>query len=314
MLCAVAFLTTIVATKAQSRSDFEKQYKSDIQNLADDYQRGIEALRADYRKSVDEYKAVIRQMLDSDEESLKLMSSDDGLVSAAPDKEPAATVSSAKIKTDIRNQKNELKKTTASTMLQQLSGDSQITDKTASGEVLDKATKQLYNIVKAVADSTTAPEKNSVPKQVPVDGYSGATTVLVVGQNNIPEGKPCNYLRISSPFGNRVHPIYKRTQFHKGIDLAAPNGTPVYATADGVVTYSGVCGGYGNFVKINHQNGYKTAYAHLSTIKVGKNANVRKGDLIGYVGSTGTSTGNHLHYEVHYNDKLIDPATTLGSK
>ncbi len=118
-------------------------------------------------------------------------------------------------------------------------------------------------------------------------------------------------MRISSPFGTRVHPITRKKHTHKGIDLAAPKMTPIYATADGEVTFSGRNGGYGNFVKINHRNGYKTAYAHMHRIAVKKGADVHKGDLIGYVGTTGSSTGNHLHYEVYYQDKLVDPATTL---
>ncbi|MBR6081635.1 MAG: M23 family metallopeptidase [Salinivirgaceae bacterium] len=131
------------------------------------------------------------------------------------------------------------------------------------------------------------------------------------GNSNIPSGKPCTYSRISSPFGERIHPVYGRKSFHKGVDLAAPNGTPIYATADGIVAFAGVCNGYGNFIKLNHQNGYKTGYAHMSRMVVSSGAKVRKGDLIGYVGSTGTSTGNHLHYEVYYNDQLTDPAKTL---
>ena len=128
---------------------------------------------------------------------------------------------------------------------------------------------------------------------------------------NIPSGKPCTYSRISSPFGERIHPVYGKKSFHKGVDLAAPNGTPIYATADGVVAFAGVCNGYGNFIKLNHQNGYKTGYAHMSSMVVKTNDKVKKGDLIGYVGSTGTSTGNHLHYEVYYNDQVTDPAKTL---
>lgn len=127
----------------------------------------------------------------------------------------------------------------------------------------------------------------------------------------VPSGTPTEYVRISSPFGSRIHPITHKRHGHKGIDLAAPRNTPIYATADGVVTYSGRNGGYGNFVKLNHRNGYKTAYAHMNKISVRKGKSVKKGDLIGYVGSTGASTGNHLHYEVYYQDKLIDPATVL---
>ncbi len=128
---------------------------------------------------------------------------------------------------------------------------------------------------------------------------------------NVPSGKPTNYTRISSPFGTRIHPITRRTQTHKGIDMAAPRMTPVYATADGKVTFAKYNGGYGNFVKINHQNGYKTAYAHLHKIAVNNGDDIKKGDLVGYVGTTGRSTGNHLHYEVYYKDQLVDPASTL---
>ena len=115
------------------------------------------------------------------------------------------------------------------------------------------------------------------------------------GNLSVPHGTPTEYVRISSPFGSRIHPITHKRHGHKGIDLAAPRNTPIYATADGVVTFSGRNGGYGNFVKLNHKNGYKTAYAHMNRIAVRKGKTVQKGDLIGYVGTTGSSTGNHLH-------------------
>lgn len=150
-----------------------------------------------------------------------------------------------------------------------------------------------------------AEPKNEQPKAEP------KKTETKTNNGNIPSGKPCTYTRISSPFGERIHPVYGKKSFHKGIDLAAPNGTPIYATADGVVAFAGVCNGYGNFIKLNHQNGYKTGYAHMSSMVVKTNDKVKKGDLIGYVGSTGTSTGNHLHYEVYYNDQVTDPAKTL---
>ena len=145
-------------------------------------------------------------------------------------------------------------------------------------------------------------EKKAEPKQ-----ETKKSTDTGVG----PNGKPCTYTRISSPFGERIHPVYGKKSFHKGVDLASPNGTPIYATADGIVAFAGVCNGYGNFIKLNHQNGYKTGYAHMSKMVVKTNDKVKKGDLIGYVGSTGTSTGNHLHYEVYYKDQLTDPAKTL---
>lgn len=117
--------------------------------------------------------------------------------------------------------------------------------------------------------------------------------------------------RISSNFGNRKHPIHGKIAFHKGVDYAAKLGTPIHATAEGVIEYIGKNGGYGNYIKIKHNNKYSTCYAHISKfssdIKLG--SKVKQGQIIAYVGSTGVATGPHLHYEVIYNGKHIDPLT-----
>ena len=112
---------------------------------------------------------------------------------------------------------------------------------------------------------------------------------------------PINGARISSPFGQRKHPISGYTRLHKGTDFAAPTGTPVYAAGNGTVEWAARRGGYGNYIIIRHANGYKTAYGHLSRYAKGlrKGKRVRQGEIIGYVGSTGASTGPHLHYEVY---------------
>jgi murein DD-endopeptidase MepM/ murein hydrolase activator NlpD len=114
--------------------------------------------------------------------------------------------------------------------------------------------------------------------------------------------------RIASGFGYRIDPIYKTTKMHAGIDFTAPQGTPIYATAMGTVRISGNTGnGYGNHVVINHGYGYETLYGHMTKIKVRSGQQVTRGEVIGWVGSTGKSTGPHLHYEVHKNDNKIDP-------
>ena len=112
---------------------------------------------------------------------------------------------------------------------------------------------------------------------------------------------PINGARLSSSFGNRVHPISGYTRLHKGTDFAAPTGTPVYAAGNGTVEWAARRGGYGNYIILKHANGYKTAYAHLSRYAKGLKSGrrVRQGEIIGYVGSTGASTGPHLHYEVY---------------
>jgi murein DD-endopeptidase MepM/ murein hydrolase activator NlpD len=114
--------------------------------------------------------------------------------------------------------------------------------------------------------------------------------------------------RIASGFGYRVDPIYKTVKMHAGLDFAAPQGTPIYATADGVVKVSGFSdGGYGNHVVINHGYGYETLYGHMVRTKAKRGQKVKRGEVIGYVGSTGKSTGPHCHYEVHKNGQKIDP-------
>ncbi len=119
---------------------------------------------------------------------------------------------------------------------------------------------------------------------------------------------PLEFSRISSGFANRVHPISGQWKAHKGIDFAAALGTPVRASGDGVVDFAGVQGGYGNLVVIKHWSNYTTAYAHLSRFSsLRKGAKVNQGDIIGYVGSTGWSTGAHLHYEFRINNEARDP-------
>ncbi|MDO4907651.1 M23 family metallopeptidase [Neisseria sp.] len=118
--------------------------------------------------------------------------------------------------------------------------------------------------------------------------------------------KPVDYVRISSPYGVRVHPVLRTVKMHTGIDYAAPTGTPIRATADGVLTFKGWQGGYGNTVILQHSNGVETLYAHMSAFSPAK-GRVKAGDIIGYVGSTGRSTGPHLHYEVRKNGQHMNP-------
>ena len=114
--------------------------------------------------------------------------------------------------------------------------------------------------------------------------------------------------RIASGFGYRIDPVYKTVKMHAGLDFAAPQGTPIYATANGVVSISGNKGnGYGNHVVINHGYGYQTLYGHMVKVKASPGQKVSRGEVIGWVGSTGKSTGPHCHYEVHKNGNKIDP-------
>lgn len=114
--------------------------------------------------------------------------------------------------------------------------------------------------------------------------------------------------RIASGFGNRIDPVYKVTKFHAGLDFTAPQGTPIYATADGrIAKAEHSISGYGNHVVINHGYGYESLYGHMVRIKVRAGQTVKRGEVIGWVGNTGKSTGAHCHYEVHKNGKPVDP-------
>jgi murein DD-endopeptidase MepM/ murein hydrolase activator NlpD len=122
---------------------------------------------------------------------------------------------------------------------------------------------------------------------------------------------PVAYSRKTSGMGMRLHPIFQTMQAHHGIDYAAPTGTPAYTVGDGVVDFAGVQGGYGNVVIVRHANNHSTVYAHLSRIQVRKGQSVTQGQVIGAVGSTGWSTGPHLHFEFRINGIYTDPQRVI---
>ena len=120
------------------------------------------------------------------------------------------------------------------------------------------------------------------------------------------------YGYVRSGYGWRIHPLKRSRQFHKGIDIPAWVGAPVQATADGHVDFSGWGGGYGWIVVLSHQFGYKTIYAHLSEIEVYRGSKVSKGQIIGKVGTSGLSTGPHVHYEIRRRQKALEPTRYLN--
>ncbi len=124
---------------------------------------------------------------------------------------------------------------------------------------------------------------------------------------SVPSRMPLDGARLTSDFGMRTHPVLGGRRKHKGIDLAAPTGTPVYATADGIVDRAEWFSSYGLYVEIGHGAELETRYAHMSRLAVAEGQWVNKGDVIGYVGSTGRSTGPHLHYEVRIAGIAVNP-------
>ena len=114
--------------------------------------------------------------------------------------------------------------------------------------------------------------------------------------------------RVTSGYGSRRHPILGYRRMHAGVDFKASYGTPIYAVTDGTVSFAGRHGGHGNYVKLAHGGGLGTGYAHMSRIAVSSGERVRRGQVLGYVGSTGLSTGPHLHYEMYRNGATVNPS------
>ncbi len=143
-------------------------------------------------------------------------------------------------------------------------------------------------------------DKFGSPQYYDENGKSSKRTIMKT---------PINGARLSSRYGNRKHPILGYTKMHRGLDFAAPLGTPIFAAGDGIIEKAGWNGSYGKYIRIRHTGTYKTAYAHLSgfhkNVKIGKR--VLQGKIIGYVGTTGRSTGPHLHYEVIKNNIQVNP-------
>jgi murein DD-endopeptidase MepM/ murein hydrolase activator NlpD len=125
-------------------------------------------------------------------------------------------------------------------------------------------------------------------------------------------GRPCTWRKLTSPYGYRTHPTTGQWKFHNGVDLANSQGTPIYAVRSGKVTVATYGGTYGYYVTINHGDGYSSLYAHMTHYVVSKGDTVSKGQLIGYMGSTGRSTGPHLHFSIFYNGSSVNPMNYIG--
>lgn len=175
--------------------------------------------------------------------------------------------------------------------------------------VSDKNGKTVYNGNVTYAALTLSGKKITVYRHKLADG-----TVDYFDEHGKASRKalmrtPIDGARLSSTFGKRRHPILGYTRMHKGVDFAAPSGTPIYAAGNGTVAYAGRKGGYGNYIRIRHNGTYETAYAHLKGFARGVRSGkrVEQGQIVGYVGSTGRSTGPHLHYEVMMSGKQVNP-------
>ncbi len=175
--------------------------------------------------------------------------------------------------------------------------------------------EQLLDMTNSEVVVSTTQKLNELKKELYIQSKSYDELVLMAKNKenmlqNIPAIQPVlnkNLKQMASGYGWRIDPVYHTRRFHAGMDFAAPVGTNIYATGNGQVISAGWQQGYGNCVQINHGYGYITLYGHMSAFKIRAGQKVKRGDVIGLVGSTGKSTGPHLHYEVHLKGEIMNP-------
>ena len=241
--------------------------------------------------------------------------------------EAAKAVEEAKIgleaeKTALEVSKKELEATSQQLSVSRAEADQLLQDLLAKGreyqDLIDEHEKRESETLKDLDEKEAAYDKAKereyqewLASQQPSSGTPNSNTDS--------EGKvwllPINYTYFSSPFGYRIHPIHGDWRFHAGVDLSAPQGTPIYATRAGVVTVAAYeAGGAGYYVNINHLDGYVTRYMHMTHFIVSPGQKVQAGQVIGYCGSTGGSTGPHLHFGVYKNGVAVNPALYINIK
>ena len=163
-----------------------------------------------------------------------------------------------------------------------------------------------------VPPATTAPPSSGNTNNSGNTNTGGSSGGNSGGSSNATWLRPCSYVYMSSAFGNRVSPTTGASSYHQGVDLAAPKGTPIYATRAGRVTVASYSNSAGYYVSINHLDGFSSIYMHMTNYVVGSGQTVSAGQLIGYVGSTGISTGNHLHFGISYNGVYVNPCSYVS--
>ena len=225
-------------------------------------------------------------------------------------------------KAGLEQNKAELAETEKELEAKRDEADKLLTELVATGEeyqaLIDAAEKEAASLGEDIESAQDAYDEakhkewlaTSVPPTTssrPSGGSAGTGNTV----NGVKWLIPCNYTKFSSPFGWRVHPVYKDWRFHYGVDLAAAKGTPIIASRSGVVKTAQYNYSAGYYVAIDHQDGFETRYMHMTHYIVSKGDYVTAGQVIGYVGSTGTSTGPHLHFSVLYNGSQVNPANYI---
>lgn len=251
---------------------------------------------------------MMREIAEADERRLEEMSQVAKEIADAKEELEVqkASVQAAKIKIDGTEKELEAKRAEADALLAELSlkGD----EYDALIEDAEDKNSELLKELAGLEVKLDAAKEKEYQDWLAQQGAAGGGT---------PSGEwlvPCYYTRLTSPFGWRIHPIYGDRRFHSGVDLAAPLNTPIYATRSGIISAKNYNSSAGNYITVDHRDGFKSSYLHLTRSVVNVGDWVAAGQLIGYMGSTGASTGSHLHFSVYKNGEAVNPCNYVYLK
>ena len=260
---------------------------------------------------------MVEEIANSDRRRLKEMSEAAQAVAATKQEleEEKAALEKTKTELSLSQASLEKKRTEADGLLAQL-----IASGAEFEALLDKAEQNVEELLGKIEDKQDEYDDakynewlaTSVPPTTKPPVFTGGAAGEGNNVNGVTWLVPCNYVRVSSPYGYRIHPVYGDWRFHSGIDLSASSGTPIVASRSGVVTVATYDWSAGYYVTVDHMDGYETKYLHMTHYIVSKGDYVSAGQVIGYVGSTGTSTGAHLHFGVYYNGSSVNPANYVS--
>lgn len=279
---------------------------------------------------------MIKKVIDHDVNLLDDMKAERDEIEATKKELEVQQINVAAVKRKVETKKSEL--VVANRAKEQLLGELE-EDRSEMESAHDSLTAEADALIEIIAEKQRqaqeaarkeqeAKEQQARSKQAKANSSSNSTSNVSSSNNSGGSSEPIysntgevsskgmtwpapGHNRISSPFGNRIHPIFGSKKMHTGIDIAAPMGATIVAATDGVVQHSGGLGGYGNAVIIDHGDGISTLYAHNSSLSVSVGQSVKRGQVIAKAGSTGYSTGPHLHFEVRKNGSYINPVPWL---
>jgi murein DD-endopeptidase MepM/ murein hydrolase activator NlpD len=314
-----------IATTAEENARVEAEFsllKRDLMKLADEENKGRNGQLGEYAKMVteqyakegDNVSAELAHGLGNEDAAAKydaVFARIDYLENKVKELQSTHDQMVSEIKTATNSKIEEIEQVLAATGMDA----APLLRKAEAKRAKDEARREKYGRIENGRGGPYQPVSISMLKEKESDLYFNLKRMMTLNEvmTSVPVAFPlaAKEFRRTSGFGTRIDPFRGRLAYHSGVDLAGPSGTPIKATSDGKVSFTGWRGAYGNLVEVEHGLGFATRYGHLSKILVQPGQHVKRGDVIAVQGSTGRSTGNHLHYEVRYEGKALNPSNFL---